>query len=630
MRRATGPHNPGVSLFPFLAVLICTMGVMMLLLVVCNRPGPGEGGTAEKAADGSATVETDIDTARQMLAWRITQLETARTKTEGDLADRRLRLSAVEEHMRKLREQWQAMERAAKDLEHVEKDKTALGQMTQAEIGRLRQAVDQTRGQVAAAADKARHAEPSFAIIPYDGPNGTQRRPIYIECGPDTVTLQPEGIVLTAKDFSGPDGPGNPLATILRAIRDYLAASQPQGTPPSEPYPLLIVRPDGIAMFYHARQAMSSWASEFGYELIEQDRKLAFPPPLPQLAQTEQVALTDARARFAWYAQTRTARSDTSASRPMYRASLTGGGIVRVDGKGGGGDGIGPGGRGGSGGFDGLVATNDAPPQVVGQTAAYGGGPAFPSGDAGAPAFAGSGRGRPALPPGGNFTTGNPAGPATAAGDPRSATTDPRAAGRGSQPAASDVASAPPGAKPGEPVQSGPGAPPHADSTYDFRRPTPGSSDDGNGIRVAPHIAGPGEYVDSEPVEHEKPKPEDETKKPRSLAETRGRNWSLPQSAKTSVAVSRPVHIQCRGDQMIILPDTGNAQPQSIPFHGRTQDSIDQLVAAVWAHTKGWGIAGRQMYWRPKLVLEMGESGEGRFGELQALMANSGLEVVRK
>ena len=34
MRRSLAPHNPGVSLFPFLAVLICTMGALIVLLVL--------------------------------------------------------------------------------------------------------------------------------------------------------------------------------------------------------------------------------------------------------------------------------------------------------------------------------------------------------------------------------------------------------------------------------------------------------------------------------------------------------------------------------------------------------------------------------------------------------------------
>ncbi|HEY2147076.1 MAG TPA: hypothetical protein VGH32_04015, partial [Pirellulales bacterium] len=85
MRRSAAPHNPGVSLFPFLAVLICTMGVMMLLLVICNRPG-AEASGAELFADGKPgpnRVETDLETALQMLNWRIAQLGTSRQKTEA-------------------------------------------------------------------------------------------------------------------------------------------------------------------------------------------------------------------------------------------------------------------------------------------------------------------------------------------------------------------------------------------------------------------------------------------------------------------------------------------------------------------------------------------------------------------
>src|SRR5260221_4355224 len=263
MRRSATPHNPGVSLFPFLAVLICTMGVMMLLLVVCNRPGADDGVEGNSTAAGG--VEVDLNAAREMISWRIAQLDASRQKTEADLADRRLRLSAVEEHMRTLRGQWQTITRAAKDLEEAEHVKGDADRLTAAQIAQLREQVEQTKGQVAQAAERVHNEPPSFAIVPYEGPNGTRRRPIYIECGPGRVTLQPEGVVLTVDDFSGPAGPGNPLATILRAVRDYLAAGAPQG----EPYPLLIVRPNGIGMFYRARQAMASWASEFGYELIE-------------------------------------------------------------------------------------------------------------------------------------------------------------------------------------------------------------------------------------------------------------------------------------------------------------------------------------------------------------------------
>ncbi len=224
MRRSAAPHNPGVSLFPFLAVLICTMGVMMLLLVVCNRPGVD--GSDD---NGSGAAEADADTARGVLTWRISQLKTAREKTEADLADHRLRLSAVEEHMGQLRDEWNSLRSAAKNLEQVEHAKGEAVQLTEAQLAQLRQRLEQAKGQVAKAVERRRTEAPSFALVPYEGPNGTRRRPIYIECSRDRVTIQPEGIVLTIEDFEGPAGPGNPLATILRAMRDDLASQGAAG-----------------------------------------------------------------------------------------------------------------------------------------------------------------------------------------------------------------------------------------------------------------------------------------------------------------------------------------------------------------------------------------------------------------
>src|SRR5436305_12997619 len=146
MRRSAAPHNPAVSLFPFLAVLICTMGVMMLLLVVCNRPGADDGVDGNSTAAGR--VEADLDTAREMISWRIAQLDASRQKTEADLADRRLRLSAVEEHMRTLRDQWQSMARAEKDLQQAEHIKGEAVQLTAAQIAQLKSQVEKTKGQV--------------------------------------------------------------------------------------------------------------------------------------------------------------------------------------------------------------------------------------------------------------------------------------------------------------------------------------------------------------------------------------------------------------------------------------------------------------------------------------------------
>lgn len=149
-----------------------------------------------------------------------------------------------------------------------------------------------------------------------------------------------------------------------------------------------------------------------------------------------------------------------------------------------------------------------------------------------------------------------------------------------------------------------------------------------------PHIGEsnlPPQQSDSQP---QKPPPDNSTHHDpfalESLAEQRGRNWSLPSTAKLSTPISRTIHVICRGDCLILQPGIGNPQPRIIPFGPRTADSVDKIVTAVWDYAKGWGIAGQKMYWKPRLELELGPYGERRYDELQSLMANSGLEIVNK
>src|SRR5580692_11665896 len=115
-------HNPGVSLFPFLAVMICTMGVMMMLLVAINRPGAaaidgpdsaadegaaGNGAGGDGGSGSSSKKADDSQLARDTMQWKISQLAIAREKTVGDLSDEQQRLAVVEDSMRSLRDKWQ-------------------------------------------------------------------------------------------------------------------------------------------------------------------------------------------------------------------------------------------------------------------------------------------------------------------------------------------------------------------------------------------------------------------------------------------------------------------------------------------------------------------------------------------
>ncbi|HOP77993.1 MAG TPA: hypothetical protein PLD05_10905 [Thermogutta sp.] len=298
-------ENP-ISLFPFLAVLICTMGVLILLLVILVRQArlkalaqaqASSNPASQKEVSSPIPTEDELKRWEEDLAWQEEQLRTAREKTQAQLTEARLILGHIEDSIRTFRQELQSLQERLQRLNEVTNES---GSVSIAELENhlheLHEAAQSLKAQVEAKEHQRRRK--SYAIIPYQGKFGTARRPIYLECRGDGILLQPEGIRFTVQDFLGPLGPGNPLDAALRAIREELLARKefdPQAD--GEPYPLLIVRPDGIEAYYAARAAMSSWGTEFGYELVEKDWELVYPQPDPRLAEVVQQAVDLARKR---------------------------------------------------------------------------------------------------------------------------------------------------------------------------------------------------------------------------------------------------------------------------------------------------------------------------------------------
>ena len=323
MSRRRAPFGPTISLFPFLAVLLCTMGALLVLLVLFSR--------SAQQADDAAAVEAarrqaeELELARDELGWRLDQLRGVRDRTAEELAKARMQLAGIEDDARALVDELDTLERMAAALESPEADAgdDAVDAL-EARLAAARAALDEARER---AADKP----PAYAVVPYEGPAGTHRRPLYIECCIDGVFLQPEGIRLGPGDFEGPPGPGNPLASALRAAREHIA-SQPgeSGDPAAQPYPLLLVRPSGVMAYYAARESLQSWGSDFGYQFVDEDWVLTFPPADPALAEAEMRAIEEARRRLEWLAQARPRQRSKPAV--QYRASSARGGVVAVGG----------------------------------------------------------------------------------------------------------------------------------------------------------------------------------------------------------------------------------------------------------------------------------------------------------
>ncbi len=319
MRRRAGTFSAaGIRLFPLLAVMICTTGALVTLLIGFARQGQQ---ALDEAAQQSGSQAED----RESLEWRIGQLSAVRDKTESDLSAARAELSHLEDHLRRLRERGERLRGAIAESAGIEPGKLDKQRAAADELERLRRP---DQGRRASRCERRRDADGKpvkYSVVPYEGPFRTNRRPIYLECRKDSVVLQPEGIVFGDSDFAGPLGPGNPIAAALRAAREYLANADPDNFEKKEPYPLLLVRPDAIEAYYAAQAAVSSWGSQFGYELVGADWQLDYPEPDPQMAAVMNNAIAEARVRQQQLMAV--APREYRKAKPTFRVKPGGGGI---------------------------------------------------------------------------------------------------------------------------------------------------------------------------------------------------------------------------------------------------------------------------------------------------------------
>lgn len=338
------------SLFPFLAVLLCTMGTLSLVFVLVARktsaePTPKDDGAAavvpfdesaatnghvpsgsivdaqtlasalngglptdaatrlseyERALEktGDASLE-DVRSEKENLDWLLSELSDMRETAQKNLAEQRARLANAEAAIAQLRTEAQAAQLKYEALvnsgesEGIDELKARL-QSVDCEIEKLMEEAEKLREENA-------NAKRSYAIVPYQGKKGTFRRPIFVECNAEGVFIEPEGIKFDDRDFLLAQYPGNPFDAALRAVAHRYLVTGGQKTAAGDaidPYPLIIVRPSGAERFYAAIAALASWGELYGYEFVDEDQVLEYPQPDPLLAQAAQEQAQIARDRM--------------------------------------------------------------------------------------------------------------------------------------------------------------------------------------------------------------------------------------------------------------------------------------------------------------------------------------------
>ncbi|MEX0611056.1 MAG: hypothetical protein WD738_04280 [Pirellulales bacterium] len=598
-RRKPVDNSTAVSLFPFLAVLLCTMGALLVVLVAVSRAAR-EAALRQATEQQTAAVEADPALLRELekIDQYSANLKQLRTEAEQHLREDQLRLGHLENHMRRLQDQLSLLQAAALELDAMEEEHYDDREQAQREIERLERLIAETREEVKTVKEQLKSEKRTYALIPYEGPNGTFRRPIYIECCKDALILQPEGVRITRDDLYPPFGAGNPLASALRAARDYFVRLHPQEgqSRDTEPYPLIVVRPEGLHMYDRARRAIESSDMEFGFELAEADWELKYPVADPQLASIEQQAIDQARIRQQALA--------AAAPRAYRHPALAAAGRFEVEDAGEAGFGFSDVSEGDEGGAGGGQLGADGNEPGAGTGPGTGGTAAQGSTDGEQPAAGGSfgDRGGPTVADdaetsrlAGEQGTGDEAAPGNAT----------QAPGANAMAGGAAATSAPAGNSAGAGGGSG------GDSAMD---PNAGQ-----------------QAVVSTGTPPQDP-PED--LQPHVAAAPRGRDWALDRKKPAAVPIRRTIQVIVRDDHVAILAEdaqSNKAAPRGkrVEIQGDTVESLDKVVAAVREHIEAWGIAGDGLYWRPVLILNVGPDGERRADDLTRLLKGSGLELRR-
>jgi biopolymer transport protein ExbD len=567
-----------VSLFPFLAVLICTLGVLIVLLVLAVKSVDVEAHNVQ--ASRQEEVESEVKRLSLNLdteQLRIAGLEQVRPEAVKRMANVRTHRGHLEADIRQLDKQTQELVTQLRAFETTTDQPEAT--TTDSELAALEQQVASAQEKLENARQRSKQAQPvTYAIVPQSGTGGTHRRPIYIECNGDGLTLQPYNVVLRRNDFFDQFSPGNPLDAALLAIREYWTKYDLAGDE-GQPYPLLVIRPSGTQSYVLARRAMDSWDSEFGYEVIEEDKILDFGQADPQLREIILTAIENAKKQTVFAAAVRERRSRLSGEagqtdrRPGLVVSGPQGGFVNENGfapTGSGADSSQSAGRTGAGpnSQQASFAVNK-PSEPV---------PAFGSvldrylESPGQP-------GRQAAPLANDNSAGYPldAADATQTISMNTATTRDNTANKSATTADSSASAAQ-------------GQPPNSAS----------SSSEGN---VA--LSG--------------------TSSCQSLAASRGDNWALPSRTPGATGYLRPVRIYCGKDALRI--QTTPDEQLTIPFDGLTENAIAPMVDGIWKMIDSWGEAGANGYWKPELRFTIQRGGEARFADLQALLDQSGFQL---
>ena len=325
-----------VTLFPFLAVLMCTMGALIVLLVlvsaqvrdaavararqeltrtpaaesaetsssrqpplVLSVPAAGEAGMGNPALQQPEPLPPEPDLTG--LHRRLSSLRKQQQTLQRSLAERQAGQSALRAELERVQQKTSLTADRRKKVEtqiqRVVEARDASREKLEALNARRQQlqAAVQTSTALIAQRQHERDSSSEFVVVPFDGEDGTTRRPIIIECTDHAIRFVSEKITLTPNQLLGFTPESNPLlAGANEIVRFWSTYNSVQDHPESEPVPyiLLVVRPSGTVGFYLARRFLAGLGADYGYELVARDFEYSVPESDPRAREMALAAIT--------------------------------------------------------------------------------------------------------------------------------------------------------------------------------------------------------------------------------------------------------------------------------------------------------------------------------------------------
>jgi hypothetical protein len=276
--------------FPFLAVLLCAMGSLILMLLVMDRRAKAVARAKAQRAAAQATAideqtqeahRAELERRRLALHGALLQQEEELTqqmlvvqgRLEAAAADTRTAEKQAEELTAAVRTGRAQLARSQEDAAEQRRRAEEAAKQTEAQrakaaaLTRELESLEVTLAELKAARERAQH---TYSLVPFRGKRGENRRPVYVECTSQGLVFHPDKTTVTTSSAAGMRG------EVAHRIARLQATAPANAKSDTTPYILFLIRPDGIGCYYQTLGALTGLTFDYGYEFIERDWVLDF------------------------------------------------------------------------------------------------------------------------------------------------------------------------------------------------------------------------------------------------------------------------------------------------------------------------------------------------------------------